>query len=666
MAHEPGGARVRGTTGRAPLGAELPSNPLETVPWPALLVTASGAVLAVSPAAAALLGMTPTNIAAIEDRFEALTASGQPVEEDHRPLHRAARAEIFEAVGRWRDRDGGRELSLRFRGRAAGRDGLLELDLLADEAQRRAEAKLGKLNDALLERTPAQGGLSIHELLRQLVSVACEMTGARYGAIGVLAPDGASLEDFVAVGVPEDAARAMGRLPRGKGLLGAVIREAATVRVPDVARDPRSCGFPPGHPQMTSFLGVPLRLGHRVFGNFYLGDKRGGAAFTEEDARLVERFGAQAALTVAYARQARREERRLFDVLMHHAPHGIVYFPADPAGEVLGNPAAERMLGRLTRGNGPARTYELKHPDGTPFADEELPSTRALRLEAVTNAEVIIERRGGPAIPALASASPVVSESGAELGAVVIFQDITALKRLRRLSRDFLALVAHELRVPLQSILMQLELLLRRSAGGVPARVPHPTLEAMKRSARQLERLVRDLVEASRIDAHGIAVDLSTVRLPELVSSVVSRIEGVLPNHALEVEVVGNPPPVKADPRRVEQILTNLVENASKYSAERAPIRVVVADHDAVVTMSVVDQGPGVPAEELPKLFDPWFQAQNVPKGRGLGLGLFITKGLVEAQGGTIEVESAAGVGTTFRVSLTAAPRSGAARDRAR
>ena len=505
---------------------------------------------------------------------------------------------------------------------------------------------MAKLNEALLGRTPGQGFISIRELLLQLVLQASEITGARYGALGVLTPDRTALKDFIYVGVPGDTAKAIGHLPEGKGLLGAVIHEASTIRVPHIARDPRSAGFPASHPPMTSFLGVPLRVGEQVFGNFYLTDKQGGGAFTEDDARVLERFSAQASLTVAYARQAEQEERRLFEIVVQHAPHGIVYFPADPQGEVLGNPAAERMLGRITRGNDPTRTYDLMHPDGTPLADEELPSSRALRLEAVINTEVVIERRrGGVGIPALVSAAPVRSESGVKLGAVVIFQDITALKQLQHLSRDFMALVAHDLRTPLQSVLLQLEALLRRAEGDA-AHVPIPTLHAMKRSGEQLDRLVRDLLDASRIDGRGVTLDLATVGLPELASSIVSQIQGTLGTHVVTIEVTGNPPPVFADPRRVEQIMTNLLENASKYSDEGTPIRIIIAPLNGGATLSIQDQGPGISPEELPRLFDRYFQAQRArAKRRGLGLGLFITKGLVEAHGGTITVESIPGRG---------------------
>ena len=337
---------------------------------------------------------------------------------------------------------------------------------------------------------------------------------------------------------------------------------------------------------------------------------------------------------------------------MQNAPHGIVYFPADRQGEVLGNPAAHRLIGRFTRGNDPGRTYDLKHPNGIPLSDDELPSSRALRLEAVINLEVIIERHGGAAIPALVSAAPVRSDSGAKLGAVVIFQDISAYKQLQHLRQDFLALVAHDLRTPLQSVLLQLEALLRR-AEGEAAQVPTTTLQAMKRNSQQLDRLVRDLLDASRIDARGIVLDLTSLRLPDLVSSVVSQVEGTLGTHRVTIEVNGNPPPVAADSRRVEQILTNLLENASKYSDEGSPIRIVVGAYGGGATFSVQDHGVGIAPEELPRLFDRYFQTQRArSQRRGLGLGLFIAKGLVEAHGGTITVESSPGVGSTFRVWL--------------
>lgn len=122
------------------------------------------------------------------------------------------------------------------------------------------------------------------------------------------------------------------------------------------------------------------------------------------------------------------------------------------------------------------------------------------------------------------------------------------------------------------------------------------------------------------------------------------------------VVVNGEPPAVSADPLRLEQVVTNLLENAAKYSDAGTPIRIIIEPSGRGATLSVEDRGPGISPEELPRLFDRYFQTQRArTKRRGLGLGLFITKGLVEAHGGAITVDSVPGAGSTFRVWLPAA-----------
>ena len=144
--------------------------------------------------------------------------------------------------------------------------------------------------------------------LAELVTRACELTQARYGALGVLNEDGSGLSDFITVGVTEEVQRNIGHLPEGKGLLGAVIRERHAIRVAKLSSDARSSGFPAGHPPMNSFLGIPLRVGLRVFGNFYLTEKSGGREFTQEDERMLDLFGTHAALAVAHAQRVIRSE----------------------------------------------------------------------------------------------------------------------------------------------------------------------------------------------------------------------------------------------------------------------------------------------------------------------------------------------------------------------
>jgi signal transduction histidine kinase/putative methionine-R-sulfoxide reductase with GAF domain len=524
------------------------------------------------------------------------------------------------------------------------------MDPRPGQPQQRVQQQLAALNEAILTRESGREPVSLRDVLSRLVVLACEMTDARYGALGVLARDGRKLKDFIYSGVSEETARAIGHLPTGRGLLGAVIREGRAIRVAKMAADARSEGFPAGHPPMTSFVGVPLRVGGDVFGNFYLADKQSGAEFSETDERLLEKFSVQAGLTVAYARQLEDEERLLLQAVVEHAPYGLAYLPADPEGEPFGNPAAVRLLGRITRADDPARTYDLTDTTGRPLRADELPVARGLREGAVINLEAVIERRDGARFHGQISAAPVRSSSGVILGVVVVYQDISARKELERVHDEFAAIVAHDLRTPLQSVLMQIDLLLRQATGDAST-VPVATLQAMKRNGYRLERLTRDLLDASRIDAHRVVLDLREVDLPELVSALVSQIEGALGTHAISVETAGEPPHLSADPLRIEQILTNLLENASKYSADGTPIRITVAAENGGTTLSIQDRGQGIAPEEIPHLFDRHYQTRKLRgAARGLGLGLYITRGLVEAHRGRITVESTPGIGSTFRI----------------
>jgi signal transduction histidine kinase len=156
---------------------------------------------------------------------------------------------------------------------------------------------------ALLEASMAIGSeLSLESLLQRLVTTAAELTGARYGALGVIDPSGLQLESFVTTGIDDEAHRAIGDLPRGRGILGVLIDEATALRLHDLSDDPRSVGFPPNHPPMHTFLGVPILLRGVAYGNFYLTEKAGGEDFNEEDQEIVSLLAAQAAVAIENAR----------------------------------------------------------------------------------------------------------------------------------------------------------------------------------------------------------------------------------------------------------------------------------------------------------------------------------------------------------------------------
>src|SRR5690349_17467966 len=161
-----------------------------------------------------------------------------------------------------------------------------------------ADGRLRELFDA---GVALSSELSLDSLLQKLVDTAARLTGARYAALGVIDESGAGLERFVTTGVDDATREAIGDLPHGRGILGVLIRDAHALRLERIADDARSVGFPPNHPPMTSFLGVPILMRGVPYGNLYLTEKSDGQPFTDEDEELVSLLAAQAAVAIENA-----------------------------------------------------------------------------------------------------------------------------------------------------------------------------------------------------------------------------------------------------------------------------------------------------------------------------------------------------------------------------
>ncbi|WP_435975015.1 GAF domain-containing sensor histidine kinase [Streptomyces sp. Qhu_M48] len=169
----------------------------------------------------------------------------------------------------------------------------------------------------LLEAMRSVGtGLELHSTLDRICETAAELADARYAAIGVVDEEGKGLSDFVTFGVDEETARRIGHRPDGHaGLLGALIRDPQTIRLADLSTDRRAAGFPPGHPPMRSFLGVPIRVQGEIFGNLYLAEKRGGGEFNDYDVHMVRVLATEAGIAIGNARlyEAARQRERWID-----------------------------------------------------------------------------------------------------------------------------------------------------------------------------------------------------------------------------------------------------------------------------------------------------------------------------------------------------------------
>jgi len=254
----------------------------------------------------------------------------------------------------------------------------------------------------------------------------------------------------------------------------------------------------------------------------------------------------------------------------------------------------------------------------------------------------------------MARAAPAAGS--AEHGVILVLHDITDLKRADQIRRDFVANVSHELRTPLTAIRGYVEALSEEDTNAEERR---RFLEIIGRQTQRMERLVKDLLRLARLDARQETLDLVACDTRLLVEGVVGDLESTAEerHQRLEVHIAPDAAIVHADPAKLHDALRNLVANAITYSPEHSTIRVDAAPVEGRMTISVLDQGPGIPDEDLTRVFERFYR---VDKSRardpgGTGLGLAIVKHLVELHGGRVDAENNRPGGARFTITLPAA-----------
>lgn len=216
---------------------------------------------------------------------------------------------------------------------------------------------------------------------------------------------------------------------------------------------------------------------------------------------------------------------------------------------------------------------------------------------------------------------------------------------------DVVSTVSHELRSPLTSVKGYTSLLLHRW-DRLPDDRKRLMLEQVHHDADRVTRLVGELLDISRLETGRLVLRRQMVDLAALARSVVDAVGMAYPDLDAEVDVAADVPEIYADPDKLEQVLTNLVENAAKYG-DPVGVRVAGRVHDGEVSVSVADRGPGIAPEDLPRVFTKFFRREH-GRPTGTGLGLWISRGLVEAHGGRLTVASNPGQGATFCFTLPA------------
>lgn len=244
--------------------------------------------------------------------------------------------------------------------------------------------------------------------------------------------------------------------------------------------------------------------------------------------------------------------------------------------------------------------------------------------------------------------NPILNESGA----VIVVRDLTNLKRLETVRRDFVANISHELRTPIASLKLLAETL-KDGAMSDPV-VADDFLTRISVEADKMGQLVDELGELSRIESGAAPLDKQSMDAGALMESVVCRLRPQADRAAitLEVQAADGLPQVKADAGRIEQVLMNLTHNAIKFTPPDGRIILKAEAAGKGIDISVIDTGSGISSDDLPRIFERFYKADKARSGGGTGLGLAIAKHIVQAHGGEIKAESAPGQGTTISFNL--------------
>jgi signal transduction histidine kinase len=250
--------------------------------------------------------------------------------------------------------------------------------------------------------------------------------------------------------------------------------------------------------------------------------------------------------------------------------------------------------------------------------------------------------------------APVHHKDGSTLGRIFVLRDITRESEAERMRSAFVATVSHELRSPLTLISGYTDTLL--NAGPWDRATQREFLEIVARSAAKLAQLVDNLLDAAKVEAGVLHLEREPVRVERIAEQVVAHRRILTADHQFDVHLEAALPLADADPVRLEQILANLVDNAIKYSPEGGPITIHISRDADGLTIAVTDRGVGVTRMEAERLFERFYRVDSslTRSARGVGLGLFICRSLVEAHGGRIWVESQPGQGSTFSFTLPA------------
>ncbi len=532
----------------------------------------------------------------------------------------------------------------------------------AEEAARQLH-RLRDVTDAALSHVRLSDLLStLMERIRHVMSV-------DHVTILLLTADGQELEVSAAHSVGEVEGAQL-RIPVGAGVAARIVASPQPLIIDEVS--PGDVVHPLQGEQVRSLLGVRLQIAGRLVGVLHV-DMVTPRRFTVVDAAFLERVADGVALAIDHARlhEAERDAHTRAEALareleaMFDAMAEVVMI-FDQTKRVVRMNAAGRAMLRLEE---PLSSYtardlvtrlKMRAVKGRTLAAYKWMLSRALHhgeMLTATDAKALVRCAvDGQTVYLSISVAPMRDAQGRVVGAALVARDVTEQRRLEQEQAEILDVVMHDLGNPLSAVSLYVQTQLRQLQKGTLPRVPDRTLlQLMERSLGRADRLIKDLHVAASRGGGTLNIELTRCDLTILCRQEVES-HGLATKRELRLVVPDQPVEVLADADRLGQVIGNLLSNADKYSPLDRPVTVTLTEDGTHARVAVQDEGPGIPRRELKRIWDRFHRVEGIkaqPRAAGnLGLGLYISKTIVERHGGQIAVASTLGKGSTFAFTL--------------
>lgn len=496
--------------------------------------------------------------------------------------------------------------------------------------------------------------LDIDKLLKIVLELASEVVGAETASLLLVDQRTGELVFNIALGQAEERLKEI-HLKMGEGIAGWVAQENKSLIVNDPENDPRWTRKADDKTNFVtrSILCVPMVHQGNILGVVQTINKQNRNGFSEFDRIILEAFASQTAVAIQNAKHfsSLAAEKEKVDTIFSQMTEGAVYCNSSHRA-AFANSSAYRLLG--VKGDQILRKNIAEIFEGYVLR----PSLNILQQSMVPVLDFEAEQGGQSAVILNGIIKKIYSDKKDLIGTLLVFRDVTQLKKEENLKRSFLSLISHKLRTPLVTITGYVPLLLEDPQLQKLDPFVLKAIESVGQQGQILKQLVEKLISFSSVEANAVALTKKAGNALELMRSAVASMQTYLENRQARVvwdSSIESLPDLWVDPSLFCEIVKSLIENAAKFNVKSEKQIVCSGKADETqVYISIADDGRGIPETEQENIFKNFYQIEEFFTGQveGAGLGLALVKRLVEMHGGTIQVQSKVGQGSTFTISF--------------